>query len=433
MTGRMRPPAASGLLNQRQDVHDKLFESALGIEAPWFVEAVQFDAAAKTLTIQIDFKTGSRFALPGQDGKHPVHDTVTKQYRHLNFFQHECFLKVRVPRVKLPDGSVRQVSPDFEGKLSGFTLLFEALVLLLAQQMPFAAVARIVGISAHRVTAICNCYMELALAAADFSSVTALAIDETSRARGQNYVTLAADAAERRVLCVLCVTEGRDAAAIEAIAAQLSEHHCPPEQIESVSIDMSPAFIKGCDEHLPNARVTFDKFHVIWHANAAVDKTRRIEQRGNKSLKGLRWTLLKDRGDLRPEAAADLDALIGRVAHVRTARAWVYKEQLREILERKQINVVRHMLEHWCTCVMRSKVEPMKEVAALVRRHLEGIVAWAQTRQTNGFLEALNGLFQAAKRRARGFTRIATIKTVIFLIAGKLDFSVINPHAGQPT
>ena len=118
---------------------------------------------------------------------------------------------------------------------------------------------------------------------------------------------------------------------------------------------------------------------------------------------------------------------------MRTARAWVYKEQLRQILARKQINVARDMLKHWCTCVMRSKVEPMKEVAAMVRRHLEGIVAWAQTRQTNGFLEALNGLFQSAKRRARGFTRFTTIRTVIFLIAGKLDFAVINPHARQPT
>ena len=168
---------------------------------------------------------------------------------------------------------------------------------------------------------------------------------------------------------------------------------------------MSPAFIKGCAEQLPNARITFDKFHVIAHANAAVDKTRRIEQRSDKSLKGMRWALLKDRADLKPEAAADLDALIARMTRVRTARAWVYKEQLREILDRKQINVVRAMLKHWCACVMRSKVDPMKEVAALVRRHLEGIVAWAQTRQTNGFLEAINGLFQAAKRRARGFTR----------------------------
>jgi transposase len=264
------------------------------------------------------------------------------------------------------------------------------------------------------------------VAQAYFGNVRALAIDETSRARGHDYITLAADADERRVLAVV---EGRDAKAVAAIADELVEHGCPPEQIDCVSIDMSPAYIKGCTEELPNARITFDKFHVVWHANAAVDKMRRIEQRTDKSLKGMRWSLLKDRESLKPEAAADLDALISRMTTVRTARAWAYKEQLREILERKQINVVRQMLLHWCTCVMRSKVEPMKEVAAMVRRHLEGIVAWAQTRQTNGFLEALNGLFQAAKRRARGFASFDTIRTVVFLIAGKLDFAAVNPHA----
>ena len=408
----------------------KVFEAALGIAAPWSVASVDFDEAAKLLTVLIDFKPGSRFAVSGQEGVHPVHDTVTKTYRHLNFFQHECHLQLRTPRVKLPDGSVRLVEPEFAGRLSGFTLLFEAMILMLAQQMPFAAVARIVGESAHRVTAVCERYVEIALGLADFSAVKALAIDETSRARGHDYITLAADAVERRVLFV---TEGREANAIKALAADLEVHGCPAKQIESVSIDMSPAFIKGVTANLPNARITFDKFHVIWHASTAVDKMRRIEQRTDKSLKGMRWSLLKDRSRLKPEAAADLDALIAKMTTVRTARAWLYKEQLREILARKQINVVRGMLEHWCTCVMRSKVEPMKEVAALVRRHLEGIVAWAQTRQTNGFLEALNGLFQAAKRRARGFTRLSTIRTVIFLIAGKLNFHPINPHAPQPT
>jgi len=408
----------------------KVFEAALGIAAPWSVASVDFDEAAKLLTVLIDFKPGSRFAVSGQEGVHPVHDTVTKTYRHLNFFQHECHLQLRTPRVKLPDGSVRLVEPEFAGRLSGFTLLFEAMILMLAQQMPFAAVARIVGESAYRVTAVCERYVEIALGLADFSEVKALAIDETSRARGHDYITLAADAVERRVLFV---TEGREANAIKALAADLEVHGCPPKQIESVSIDMSPAFIKGVTENLPSARITFDKFHVVWHASTAVDKMRRIEQRTDKSLKGMRWSLLKDRSRLKPEAAADLDALIAKMTTVRTARAWLYKEQLREILARKQINVVRGMLEHWCTCVMRSKVEPMKEVATLVRRHLEGIVAWAQTRQTNGFLEALNGLFQAAKRRARGFTRLSTIRTVIFLIAGKLNFHAINPHAPQPT
>jgi len=409
---------------------DKLFEAALGVSPPWQVTGADFDLAAKTLTIRVDFIAGSRFALAGVEGQHPVHDTVAKRYRHLNFFQHECFLEVRVPRVKLPDGSVRQVDPPWAGKLSGFTLLFEALVLLLCQQMTFAAAARLVGVSRHRVAALCERYVELALAQTDLSAVRELAIDETSRARGHDYITLAADATERRVIAV---AEGRGADSIAQLTTELQSRHCPAEQITSVSIDMSPAFIRGCAEHLPNARVTFDKFHVIGHANAAVDRMRRIEQRSDKSLKGMRWSLLKNRASLKSEAAADLDALIARMATVRTARAWVYKEQLRQILARKQINVARDMLKHWCTCVMRSKVEPMKEVAAMVRRHLEGIVAWAQTRQTNGFLEALNGLFQSAKRRARGFTRFTTIRTVIFLIAGKLDFAVINPHARQPT
>jgi transposase len=405
---------------------EKLFEAALGISAPWYVAGADFNAQARTLTIRVDFAKGSRFAVPGVPGDHPVHDTVSKRYRHLNFFQHECFLEVRIPRVKLPDGAVRQIEPAWAGKLSGFTLLFEALVLLLCQQMTFSAAARLVGESRHRVAAICERYVELALAQADFSEVRELAIDETSRARGHDYISLAADAGGRRVVAV---AEGRSVETVETLAGELAARGCMPDQVSSVSIDMSPAFINGCGQAFPNARITFDKFHVVWHASTAVDKMRRIEQRTERSLKGLRWTLLKDRSRLSPEAAADLDALIARTTTLRTARAWLYKEQLREILERKQVNVVRGMLQHWCTCVMRSKVEPMKEVASLIRKHLDGIVAWAQTRQTNGFLEALNGLFQAAKRRARGFSRMSTIRAVIFLIAGKLNFSAINPHA----
>jgi transposase len=407
-------------------VTEKLFETALGIDAPWFVAGADFNAQARTLTIQVDFTPGTRFAVAGAPGEHPVHDTIAKRYRHLNFFQHECFLEVRVPRVKLPDGAVRQVEPPWTGKLSGFTLLFEALVLMLCQQMTFAAAARLVGESRHRVATICERYVNLALAQTDLSAVTELAIDETSRARGHDYITLAADARQRRVIAV---AEGRSVDTVETLAGELAERGCLPDQVSSVSIDMSPAFITGCGEAFPNARITFDKFHVVWHASMAVDKMRRTEQRSDRSLKGMRWSLLKDRSRLSPAATADLDALIAKMTTLRTARAWVYKEQLREILERKQINVVRTMLQHWCTCVMRSKVEPMKEVAAMVRKHLEGIVAWAKSRQTNGFLEALNGLFQSAKRRARGFVRMSTIRTVIFLIAGKLNFRVIFPHA----
>jgi transposase len=227
-----------------------LFAAALGVTNPWYVRNVAFDGGKRLLTISIDFARGSRFPYPGVDGQHPVHDTVPKRYRHLNFFQHECYLEVRTPRITLPDGRVVLAEPDWAGKLSGFTLLFEALILAMCRQMPFAAVARLAGESWHRVQAICQRYVDLALAKADLSSLTKLAIDETSSRRGHNYLTFAADAEAHKVVFV---TEGRDAKTIADLSHFLSEHKARPEQIASVSIDMSPAFIKGVTKHLPNA------------------------------------------------------------------------------------------------------------------------------------------------------------------------------------
>jgi transposase len=181
------------------------------------------------------------------------------------------------------------------------------------------------------------------------------------------------------------------------------------------------AAIKGEATHLP-------------HASHALDLTRRAEPECDPALKGMRWTLLKDSCHLNAAARQALDGLIGAIPTQHTARDSVYREQLREILNREQVNVVRLMLKQWCANVAHFKVEPMKVVARLVRSHLKGLIALTQTRATNGFLEALNGLFQAAKRKARGYGRFSTIRTVIFLIAGKLDFSRINQHmASQPT
>ncbi len=215
-------------------VTEKIFETALGISSPWFIAGMGFDEKQRTLRIRVDFEVGSRFAVPGQAGEHPVHDTVTKTYRHLNFFQYQCDLTVRVPRVKLPDGKVIQVIPPWAGKLSGFSLLFEAFVLLLARETTFTGASRISGLSVHRVMALCARYVNEALSEADFSEVRRVALDETSRAKGQEYVTLFADAdpdpARRRVIFV---AEGKDATTVEAFAANLRAHSPHPSNINN--------------------------------------------------------------------------------------------------------------------------------------------------------------------------------------------------------
>ena len=338
-----------------------------------------------------------------------MHDTQIKRPQHLNFFQYECFLEVRTPRVTLPDVQVVLVEPNWFTKLAGFTLLFEALVLAMARQMSFAAVAKLAGLSWYRIHAICSRYVDLVPSDADFSELTAVAIEETSSRRGHNYLTLAVDTDKRKIVFV---TDRKDASTIARLAQDLAARKGAPEKVRSVSINMSPAFIKGVTCHLPNARITFDKFHAIAHACGAVPDA----PPGAAYRSGPQGAALDAiQGPQVPcprQAAPTSTGLIAQAATKRTARA---------------------MLSQWCSNVLRSKVEPMKDAARMIPKHLDGIVTWVQTRQNNGFIEALNGLFQAAKRKARGYTCLTTMRTLLFLIAGKLDFTCINPYAACPT
>ena len=136
---------------------------------------------------------------------------------------------------------------------------------------------------------LCERYVDLAMAQQDLSEVRELAIDETSKARGHAYVIIAADAARR---AVIAVTEERDAKAIDRLAQEIQAHGGDPGAVTSISIDLSPAFIRGVARSLPHAQAPFDTFPVIAHASHALDLTRRAEQKRDPALKGLRWTLL---------------------------------------------------------------------------------------------------------------------------------------------
>ena len=336
----------------------------------------------------------------------------------------------RVPRVRLPNGKVALVSPPWAGKLSGFSLLFEALILAMCQDMTFAAVARLAGLSQHQTQAISNRYVELATETDDQADVRAVAIDETSRARGHNYVTVVADARKRRVIFV---GEGRAADSVDRFARSLEAHGGDPEAVEVASSDMSPALHQGRRRASPPTPKSPST-----NSTSSPTRPRPSTRPGASSSAPTRNSRAcagrssRAPNDSAPNNAPNSTPSSRRPPGKRTARAWMYREQLRNILNRKQVNVVRAMLRQWCANVNRSKVEPMKAVARMIRKHLEGIVAWARTRQTNGFIEALNGLFQAAKRKARGYGTFQTIRTVFFLIAGKLDFSKLNPHVAYP-
>ena len=103
-------------------VSEELFANALGISDPRYVKRVNFKGADRLLMVEIDFRPGSRFAVDGVEGEHPARDTETKFYQHLKFFQYARELEVRVPRVRLPDGTLSLIKLPWAGKLDGLTL-----------------------------------------------------------------------------------------------------------------------------------------------------------------------------------------------------------------------------------------------------------------------------------------------------------------------
>src|SRR5258708_4597466 len=238
-----------------------LLQQALGLAPPWTVVRSAFDAEAHRLDVQIDFAPGSRFACPTCGATDcPAYDTERKTWRHLNFFQHQAYLSARVPRIRCDTCGIKQANVPWARPDSGFTLLFEAMVMTMASAMPVRAVARIVGEHDTRLWRMVHHYVDQALARTDASDVTQIAIDETAARRGHDYITLFVDIDRARVLVA---TERREANTVAAFANNLAAHGGDAEAIEEVCIDMSPAFIKGVAESLPNATITFDKFHAV--------------------------------------------------------------------------------------------------------------------------------------------------------------------------
>jgi transposase len=397
-----------------------LLQLALGIMPPWSVTRSDFDAAARRLDIQIDFATGSRFACPACGAPDcPAHDTDQMTWRHLNFFQHQAYLHARVPRVRCTKCGVKKVSVPWARPDSGFTLLFEALLMSLVSAMPVNAVARLVGEQDTRLWRVIHHYVERARARADHSGVTRVAIDETAARRGHNYITLFVDIDKARVVYA---TEGKDAATVAAFADDLAAHRRDPDAIAEVCIDMSPGFIKGVADSLPKAAVTFDKFHAVKIVNEAVDQVRRTERKVHKLLAGTRYIWLRNPANLSDRQRAILDSLPLR--YLKTGRAYQIRLAFQELYEQPTTKDGEAFLKRWYFWATHSRLPPIVEAAHTVKRHWDGILRWFDSRIANGLIEGINSLVQAAKAKARGYRSIRNLKAIVYLLTGKLDLEL---------
>lgn len=394
----------------------EIFQLALQLNEPWFVESVDFKEGkeVKELHIYIGYKKGFKLI----EGK-KIHDRVERTWRHLNFFQHECYLHCRVPRLKNADGQVNNIEVPWARKGSGFTLLFEALSMaLIEREMPVNKVADLLGEYPQRLWNIFNYWVGIAYNEDDQSQVSQIGIDETSIQKGHRYITVMADIKERRVLHV---TPGKDADAVGKLKEHLESKGVENKAITDACIDMSTGFIAGMSQHFPTTAITFDRFHVVKILNEAMDDVRKLEKAEHEVLKRHKYTFLKSNKYLNERQRNEREELIELLPTI--GKAYRMKVLFNDFWELKDKEEAASFLAYWCDLVEDQKIIPFFKVVNTIKSHWSGIINYIESQIANGILEGINSKIQLAKRRARGYKNITNFINMIYFMTSKLKYN----------
>lgn len=272
----------------------------------------------------------------------------------------------------------------------------------LCQYMTIKAVANNLGMSWNTVKDINKERLKRKYGRPDLHGLRLIGIDEFAVKKGHVYMTIVVDLETGRVVYV---GDGKGKDALEGFWKRLSRSSC---KIEAVSTDLSGAFISAVREHLPNATLIFDHFHVVKLANDALDRVRidtykSLDSKEKASaIKGLRWVLLGNRQQLGSEGA---DQRLKKALSVNAELSTSYylKEDLRRVWNQADKESAKTILHNWIMEAKGSGVKHMKKLADTIELHADGILAYYDYRISSGKVEGVNNKIKTIKRQAYGF------------------------------
>jgi len=351
-----------------------------------------------------------------------------RHWRHLNVCQLQSEIVSGLPRGECTEcQKIYTVRAPWEGRSRGLTQEFEAFALTLMREMPVSKAGEILGETDQKLWRALFAHVAAAWSELSWEKVVWVGADEMNRRKGHNYLTVFVDLAAKRVLLAV---EGKDASVWERFAEQLFKHNGHPKAITQIAIDMSPAYIKGVRDNFGNATVSFDKFHVVSHVTEAVEAVRRKEVRqdpiARAQLAKTCWLWRKNPENWKASEQARWEQL--KDQPLVTGLAYAMRLQLQRAYAAASVTEARTRLVEWCAWVraeaqalVSGLLEPMRQAADLVERHLEGILGHWKKGLTTAFLEGLNSLFSATKRKARGYRSTEYQTAMLYFVAGKLE------------
>ncbi len=349
-----------------------------------------------------------------------VHDIrKEREWRDLSMRKLALKLRYRPRRVECPRCGVRVEDFPWAEPWARVTTALANAVAVLARELSWQGTARHYGLNWKSVATIVKGAVRYGLKHRARPPVHVIGMDEVSRRKGQVYLTVVYDL-ERRVL--LWVGEDRTEEAVRRFfTEEMGRRRCRTLQV--VCMDMWAAYANLVREYAPNAQLLFDRFHIVKHLNEAVDAVRRelwrqLVSREKVEVKGTRWLLLKNPWNLTNDQRERLSILVRW--NTPLVRAWYLKEAFQLFWAYKQPKRAEEYLTKWMNSAMRSRLEPFKKFVRMLRSHLDGILAWTQTRVSNGAVEGMNNKIKSISHRSFGFRTAAHFIAAIYHCCARL-------------
>lgn len=398
-----------------------LYTQILGLQSPWQVSDVELNTAEGEVKVHVELEPSATLSCPKCGSSCTGYDKRLKQWRHLDTCQFKTILEAQVPRIQCPEHGVLMIKVPWAEPGSGFTALFEALVIDWLKEASIQAIARQMNLSWNVVDGIMQRAVKRGMARRKAHKPKHLGIDETSFRKGHDYVSVITDTEEGIVLHV----------AQDRTKASLDEYYdtLKPKQkaaIQSISMDMWQAYISSTLEHIPEAKdkIAFDKFHVAKYLGEAVDKVRKAEhktlqEQGRDDLTGSKYTWLRNPQNMSSQHWREFKAL--RESVLKTARAWAIKEFGMSLWHYVNRTWAEKGWKRWLSWAVRSRLEPIKKVANTIKEHLWGILNAVVLKADNALAESINSRIKMVKVRARGFRNKQRFCNAIYFYLGGLN------------
>jgi len=406
-----------------------LYSRLLGLSSPWGVEKVELKLTEGEVHVWVALPPKELWVCPDCLERAPIHDHRERVWRHLDTFQYRTLIHARVPRLDCPKHGVKQIRVPWAEEGSRFTALFEALAIGWLLQAPIAAVAERMGLSWDEAAGIQARAVRRGLARRTLEAPRYLGVDETSFQKRHEYVSIVSNLEGSRVLYV---ADDRTQESLDRFWEALPPDHLA--SIEAIAMDMWEPYIRSTEDHLPDAhrKIVFDKYHVAQHLNEAVDKVRRQENGelvadGKDWLKGTKYLWLRNPNNFARDKWRQFDEL--RESVLKTARAWALKESAMCLFDLRYLGVAEKNFRAWYGWAIRSRLEPIKRVARMIRNHWENIRTYFEHRITNAGAESINSKIQKVKYMSRGFRNRARFRNAIYFHCGGLN---LYPATAKP-